>query len=297
MFLRRRRILAVILPLFAFVMLSSYTSCKSKPKVEPRRYEITGRVVSVDKNARQVILAHEEVQGYMKAMTMGFKVKEQWALDAMQPGDRVNAVLVVDPEGAYIEQPAITKGGGTQPEPSTSSMHQPEVGDKVPDFELVSQAGKRIHLSQFAGRPMMLTFIYSRCPLPDYCIRMSNNFGEIAKELKATNPKLYGRLQLLSVSIDPEYDKPEVLRKYAKTYAGDVDPGLEHWTFATGSPEQVRKIADYFGLAYEKQSGQIIHSLRTATIGADGKIAFLYQGNGWKPSDAVRDLRSLVTEK
>jgi protein SCO1/2 len=239
------------------------------------------------------MLAHEEVVGYMKAMTMGFKVKEQWALEAMGPGDRVNAVLVVDPQGAYLEQPVITKATGTEPEPSTSAMHEPQIGDKIPDFELVNQAGKRIKLSEFGGSPVMLTFIYSRCPLPDYCIRMSNNFAEVAKELKASDPKLYASMKMVSVSIDPTYDRPEVLRKYAKTYAGEVDPKLEHWTFATGTPEQVRKIADYFGLAYEQQSGQIIHSLRTAVIGRDGKIAFLYQGNDWKPSEAVRDLKSL----
>jgi protein SCO1/2 len=172
-------------------------------------------------------------------------------------------------------------------------MHEPQVGDKVPDFELLNQAGKRIRLAQFAGKPLLLTFIYSRCPLPDYCIRMSNNFGEVAKTLKASDPNLYGRVQMLSVSIDPAYDRPEVLRKYAKTYAGDADPNLEHWTFATGTPEQVRKIADYFGLAYEQQSGQIIHSLRTAVVAPDGKIAFLYKGNDWKSGDVVRDLKSM----
>jgi protein SCO1/2 len=279
--------------IFASLLLLSYISCKAKPKVEPRRYEISGRVVSVDKGKGQVVLAHQEVVGYMKAMTMGFKVKEQWALDAMGPGDRVNAVLVVDPEGAYLEQPVITKATGTEPEPSTNALHEPQIGDKVPDFELLNQAGKRIKLSQFGGYPVMLTFIYSRCPLPDYCIRMSNNFAEVAKELKASDPKLYARMKMVSVSIDPAYDRPNVLQNYAKTYAGDVDPKLEHWTFATGTPEQVRKIADYFGLAYEQQSGQIIHSLRTAVIAPDGKIAFLYEGNDWKPGDAVRDLKSL----
>jgi protein SCO1/2 len=290
---RRQRKLMTMLPLCTLLLGLSFTSCKAKPKVEPRRYEITGKVVSVDKGKGQVMLAHQEVLGYMSAMTMAFKVKDQWALDAMAPGDRVNAVLVVDPEGAYIEQPVITKANGTEPEPSTSALHLPQVGDKVPDFELLSQAGKRIKLSEFGGNPVLLTFIYSRCPLPDYCIRMSNNFAEVAKELKASDPKLYSVIKMVSVSIDPTYDRPEVLRNYAKSYAGQVDPNLEHWTFATGTPEQVKKIADYFGLAYEQQSGQIIHSLRTAVIGPDGKIAFLYEGNDWKPSAVVRDLKSI----
>jgi protein SCO1 len=289
----RQRKSMIVLPLCTLFLVFSLVSCKARTKVEPRRYEITGKVVSVDKGKGQVVLAHQEVVGYMQAMTMGFKVKDQWALDVMRPGDRVNAVLVVETEGAYLEQPVITKASGTEPEPSTSTVHEPRVGDKVPDFELLNQAGKRIKLSQFGGNPVLLTFIYSRCPLPDYCIRMSNNFAEVAKELKASDPKLYSGMRLVSVSIDPAYDRPEVLRKYAKSYAGEVDPKLEHWTFATGTPEQVKKIADYFGLSYEQQSGQIIHSLRTAVIARDGKIAFLYEGNDWKPSDAVRDLKSI----
>jgi protein SCO1 len=278
---------------FIFCLVLISTSCKEKPKPEYRRYEISGRVVSVDKNAGQVILAHKEIPGFMKAMTMGFKIKEQWALDALGPGDQLNGILVVDPEGGYIENPVITKASGTQPEPSTSTMHDPQVGDKVPDFPLIAQTGKRIHLSQYAGAPLMLTFIYTRCPLPDYCIRMSNNFAETARLLKQNDPKLYAQLRMLSISIDPEYDKPEVLRKYAKNYAGTIDPDLQHWTFATGSPKQIKQVADFFGLAYEPQSGQIVHSLRTAIIDKDGKIAFVINGNGWKPEDAVQDIQSL----
>jgi protein SCO1 len=275
------------------VLISCSLACKQKPTPEYRRYEISGRVVSIDKNASQVVLAHKDIPGFMKAMTMGFKIKEKWALDALGPGDQLNGTLVVDPDGAYIENPVITKASGTQPEPSTSTMHDPQVGDKVPDFALIAQTGKRIHLGQYLGAPLMLTFIYTRCPLPDYCIRMSSNFAETARLLKQNDPELYAQLRMLSISIDPEYDKPEVLRKYAKNYAGEIDPNLQHWTFATGSPEQVKQVADFFGLAYEPQSGQIIHSLRTAIIDKDGKIAFVNNGNSWKPEDAVRDLQSL----
>lgn len=293
MFAGRNRSLVALFVSLGLLTLVSLSSCKSTSKTEYRRYEIKGRVVSVDRNARQVILAHEEIPGFMKAMTMGFKVKDDAALEMMKPGDHVSAILALDPEGGYLENPVINKASGTQPEASTSPVHDPQVGEQVPDFELVNQTGKKLRLAQFAGRPVLLTFIYSRCPLPDYCIRMSNNFAEIAKELKAKHPKRYQRLQMLSISIDPEYDTPEVLRKYARNYAAEVDPGLQHWTFASGSPEQVRRVADYFGLSYEPQSGQIVHSLRTAILDKDGRIAFLYRGNDWKPGDAVRDLETL----
>jgi protein SCO1/2 len=131
-----------------------------------------------------------------------------------------------------------------------------------------------------------LTFIYTRCPLPDFCLLMSNNFGEILKRLHEDS-KAFDQVQLLSLSIDPEYDKPEVLRQYGKRYVGDIDPTFQHWQFATGSPEQIQKAADFFGLSYDQKSGQIVHSLSTVLIGADGKVLKVYLGNDWKPADVV----------
>ena len=122
---------------------------------------------------------------------------------------------------------------------------------------------------------------------------MSNNFAEIERRLKQQDPALYQKLQMLSISIDPEFDRPQVLRQYAKSYAGEVDPKLQHWQFASGSPEAIRKTADYFGLSYMKESNQIVHSLRTVLIASDGKIAGLYEGNDWRPEDVIRDLQGL----
>lgn len=285
---RRPAVLVLIL-----VVLLLATSCSKKPKTPPRTYEIVGNVVSVDKAAHKVTLAHKDIPGFMKAMTMDFKLKDDWAFNVLQPGDELAGVLVVDPEGAYIEQVSIQKASGTKPDAVAQQSHEPSIGDSVPDFALTSQDGKRIHLAQFHGKPLLLTFIYTRCPLPDYCIRMSNNFGSIARELRQSDPQLYSQLRMLSISIDPEFDKPDVLREYAKSYAGEVDPKLEHWTFAGGTDKDVRKIAEYFGLTYMSDNGQIVHSLRTAVIDKSGKLAAMYRGNEWKPADVITDLKKL----
>ena len=115
---------------------------------------------------------------------------------------------------------------------------------------------------------------------------MSNNFSEVLKELHE-QPKTFDKTQLLSVSIDPAYDQPPVLREYGKRYVGAFDPNFQHWQFATGSPEQIKSAADYFGLAYNQKSGQIVHSLSTVLIGADGKVVKVYLGNDWKPADVA----------
>jgi len=115
----------------------------------------------------------------------------------------------------------------------------------------------------------------------------------VAETLQKSDPAAFAKLQLLSISIDPEFDDPKVLRGYGKSYAGAVDPKLKHWSFATGKPDDIRKSAQYFGLSYETQNGQIIHDLRTALLDADGKIAEFYSGNQWKPSSVALELAAL----
>jgi protein SCO1/2 len=228
----------------------------------------------------------------MKAMTMGFTVRDAWVFKVVHPGDTVQATLVVS-DDAYLEGVSVTQARAAADLSTTSPMHLPQKGEEVPDFHFVNQEGRAIHLAQFRGEPLLITFIYSRCPVPDYCIRMSNNFAEIAETLQKSNPRAFSKLQMLSISIDPEFDDPKVLRGYGKTYAGAVDPNLKHWSFATGKSGDIRKAAEYFGLSYEKQNGQIIHDLRTALVDADGRIAEFYSGNQWKAGDLAAHLESL----
>lgn len=224
----------------------------------------------------------------MKGMTMPFLVSsnDTWVFQAIAPGDQVHATLVLGND-ARLEDISFSKVSDSSAD-GTSQLHLPETGQQVPDFTLVNQDGNKISLSQFRGHPLLLTFIYTHCPFPDYCVRMSANFARVLRQLQE-NPTVFNHLQLLSVSIDPENDKPAVLRAYGESYVGRTDPKFEHWQFATGSPEQIRKTADFFGLAYNLKDGQIVHGLQTAVIGKDGKILKVYSGNDWKPNDVAAD--------
>lgn len=278
--------------LCALVLLASCTSKPKEPK-DVRRYPIEGKVIAVDQTKKEITLQHKDIPGYMAGMTMPFRIQDDWVFNVARPGDELHGTLAVSPDRAYITDVSINQNAATAAGSSTSKAHLPEVGEALPDFSFVDQNGRRVHLHQFRGRPLLLTFIYTRCPLPDFCIRMSNNFGQLARDLKQASPAVYGRLQLLSISIDPEYDKPAVLMRYGKTYAGDIDPKFEHWRFVSGTPAETRKAADFFGLSYIPENGQIVHSLRTVLVAPDGKIAAQYSGNDWTPGEVAAELKKL----
>ncbi len=282
----RARIRRLALSL-APVLLLFLSACSHPPA--GKRYELQGRVVAVDPAARTLTIAHQDVPGLMKGMTMPFTVSpsNEWVFGAIAPGDQIRATLVLS-DHAELQDINFTKTAGGAAD-TVSPLHIPEPGDEVPNFSLVNQDGRTIHLQQFRGKPLLLTFIYTRCPFPDYCLRMSSNFSEIMQQLQKT-PQALNNTQLLSISIDPKEDTPSVLRAYGKRYVGSVDPKFQHWEFATGSPEEVRQTADFFGLVYNQKDGQIVHSLSTVLIGQDGKVLKVYSGNAWKPEDVAADL-------
>src|SRR5271165_6351473 len=202
-------------------LLLTCIACSKKPA--GKRYELQGRVVAVDSGARAITIAHEDIPGLMQGMTMPFLVarNEDWIFGKIAPGDHVHATLVIT-DHAELQDISFTKGSDSGSD-GTSNLRIPEPGDAVPDFTFVNQFGKTVHLAQFRGAPLLLTFIYTRCPVPDFCLLMSNNFSEVLKELQK-NPAAFAKAQLLSISIDPNYDTPSVLQSYGKRYAGDVDP-------------------------------------------------------------------------
>jgi protein SCO1/2 len=164
----------------------------------------------------------------------------------------------------------------------------------VPDFALVNQDGKRIHLQQYRGKSVLLTFIYTRCPLPDYCPLMTHNFAEIERAL-VNSPEIYAKTHLLSISFDSEYDKPPVLRNYAKAFVTKRGAHtFEHWEFATVPAAEKSAVTKFFDVFVTEEQGQITHSLDTAIISPDGVVYKNYNGNDWRPADVLADLRSSV---
>lgn len=276
--------------------LLGLTACSnSRRSSNEQRYELTGKVVSVDKAEHRVVVAHEEIVGFMDAMTMPFTLKEEEALNLLAPGDRLAATLVVDDERSWLENPAVTKADLSSEDGAASSTAiEPSRGDVVPDLSLVNQDGKPVSLHQYRGKALVVTFIYTRCPLPEYCPLMSTNFAEINR-LVQQNPQLRARAHLLSISVDPAYDTPQVLRRYAGKYLGGDQPAsFADWEFATGTPQQVQQVAQFFGLSYYSEGDQIVHALRTAVITPEGELLKIYKDNKWNPADVVRDLERLL---
>ena len=272
--------------------LLALAACRTGNPLPQRRFDLHGKVVAVDKNQGTVTVAHQAIPNYMSAMTMSFVLKDKWAFGVLKPGQTVDASLVIEGDHSWLEGVVVT--GEARAE--SNSLAPPVVvrdplGETVPDFALINQDGKRIHLLQYRGKALLLTFIYTRCPLPDYCPLMSRNFAHILEQLRG-DPALSQITRLLSISIDPEYDKPAVLRAYALDFAGDPHP-FDRWDFASGTREQVRKVAEFFGLKYWSEGGQIVHALVTALIGPDGKVMHVYCGNDWQPMQVVSDLRDL----
>jgi protein SCO1/2 len=281
---------------FLLLLCLVLASCKSQPAApQGKRYELKGTVVSVDKPDQSATISHEEIKDYMEAMTMPYKLKDAWPLDVMKPGDQIQATLVVTDDSAWLEDVVVTQKSVAQAvAPAVEGSSLPKAGDMVPDFHLVNQDGKPLRLAQYHGKTLLITFIYTRCPVPDYCTLMSNNFAAIDRELQK-DPALYKQTHLVSISFDPEYDTPKVLRSYGAAHTGNYDKEtFSHWEFATGDAEEVKKMAQFFGFAYVPDKDQIVHSLQTVLIAPDGKIAKLYSGNEWKPSDVLRDISSIM---
>lgn len=281
---------SVVRALVTLLILSTaQPACHSRATGPEQRYAIKGKVVSVENRDSTVTISHEAIPGYMDAMTMPFKLKDQRLLADLAEGDRVQATLVVKGLQSWLEDVVATREAVDKSDLGKSQHAiEPNPGDEVPDFSLINQDGKRIKLSQYRGRALVLTFIYTRCPLPDYCPLMTDNFSEIGKTLKAT-PEMYSKTHLISISVDPEYDTPKVLRAYAARHSAD----FAHSDFLTGGKDDVKRVATYFGMQYWRDGDQVVHSLRTAVIGTDGKLVKLYRGNEWKPDEIVAELRAL----
>jgi protein SCO1/2 len=275
-----------------------------------RRYELKGKVVAVDRAQSTVTVEHEEVKGYMAAMTMPFPLRDANVLKTVEVGDQIQATLVVNEDGTYrLENPVITKPpkptqqgaapglapAAAQGRPEAEDITapagptEPQTGAEAPDVKLVNQDGRPAGTRSFRGRALVVTFIYTRCPLPDFCPLMSANFAQLNAAL-LSDPALGKRAHLLSVTLDPEFDKPEVLKSYGGTYAGGK---FDNWDFATGDPAEVRRLAEFFGLMYKAEDGQVIHSLRTGILTPEGRLFKLYRGNEWKPDEILNDLRNM----
>jgi protein SCO1/2 len=257
------------------------------------QHPIDGKVVKVDKIKHTVTLSHEAIPNFMDAMTMDFKLKESWPFNAMAEGDTLRGTLVVDGARSWIEGVTVAKESGTTAATAPKGSWVPaDKGTPVPDVALIDQDGRALRLDRFRGHPLLMAFSYSRCPLPDYCPLTMQNFGKIEK-LTANESRLKG-LRLLIVTLDPEYDTPAVLRPYGLKYVtGDPGRPFARFTLATGDPQDVKKLAGFYGLDYFSEKRSIVHSLRTAIVDPAGRVYKVFEGNEWQVDEVMRALREL----
>jgi len=261
---------------------------KAEPVFPQKRFHVRGEVRGVDSAAKSIRIKHEEIPDYMAAMTMPFEVRDTTLLRGLKVGDEIGFELVVTKDDSWIASiQRLAEAQQTAVADNGQETQHLQVGERVPDFTLTNQNGRAVHLTDFRGKAVLLTFVYTRCPLPYCCPLMSKNFASLQERLQKAIP---GKFQLLSVSIDPEFDRPEVLKDYSARYAAEDST----WTFGTGTVEQTDAVGALFGLVQERAGGLIKHDLRTALIGPDGKLIHIWKSNVWTPYEVQRRVEEVL---
>ena len=290
--------------LFVCLFVLAASACQTAAPSESnsanvKRYDLRGKVVSVDKLQKRAKIEHEEIPEFMDKMTMDFPIKENWVWEDLVPGAEVRAELVVDSsakEPFWLEKIAIVANSAPNM-PAVPEKQPEQAGKTVPDVSLTNQDGKKFTFNDYRGKALAVTFIYRECPLPEFCIKMSRQFSDIANKI-ADDPGAKDKVRLLSISFDPERDTPEKLKQYGLGYLGkDAKDDLTVWNLAVGTDKEVRAVADFFGLKYETDANdktQINHSLVTAVIAPDGKVTKIFTGGRWTPDDVLAELKKSI---
>ena len=270
---------------FALLLLTALLA--SLPTLAQQKYSAKGLVLAVDKQHRLMTVTCEAIPGYMDAMVMPMEVRDARELDGLARGTMIEFSLVADQEHPYAEKVRIRNFDSLEldplsarrlrlldgaMDPSLSPDRVLRVGQAAPDFSLTDQNREQIKLSQFAGKVVAITFVYTRCPFPNFCFRLTNNFARLQKRFA----REMGRgLILLTITLDPVHDQPESLAEYGRTW--NID--REGWHLLTGPPAEVQKFCERFGVAFFPDEGQLIHSLHTLIIDRQGKLAANLEGN------------------
>ena len=265
----------------------SSSSRETKPigAETPVRFQVRGVLQKLTADRRQAVIAHDDIAGYMKAMTMEFDVADPREVASIERGDVLAFRLSVTETKSWIDQ--IQKTAHTELPASPAEMAGPSapIAASLPDTTLINERGQPF----LRGRALAITFFFTRCPLPNFCPLTSRNFEMVARDLAATVPG--NRWRLLSITIDPANDTPEVLAKYAASY--QTNP--EQWTFATGAMEDIQNLGSAFGLEFMNTDGQINHNLRTVVVNPEGMVLRMFVGNDWQPSELAAEIRRAIS--
>ena len=281
-------------PLQIFVMLlalmqagcdkpSSTVAQPTNTNLTEQVFETRGVVRSVPEGGRTLVVRHEEIPDYMPKMTMELNVRHTNEIAGMERGDEITFQLVATKDTHWIQNikrigKVIETNSPAAPTPGYQLTKELEPGDALSDYELLAEDGRTVRFSDFRGKAVAFTFIFSRCPLPDFCPRMGNNFAA-ARELILTNVSAQTNWQFISISFDPEYDTPAALRSYARFYRHD---NADRWLFTAAPLKVLATLAPELGLMYAREEGgSISHNLRTVVLDTQGRIHRQFDGNQW----------------
>jgi protein SCO1 len=288
---------SLVLSVLSLCLAFAASACT---KSDERTFTLQGQVLSIEPARKLLTVKHEEIKGFMPAMTMPYEVRDAKLLDGLAPGDLINATLVVVSNGAFLSairkvgQAPLEKPPAEAPNPSASAGFELlKPGEAVPDGAFVDQSGQKRRFSAFKGSPVAMTFIYTKCPLPTFCPLMDRHFAALQTSLKAD--AALQAVRLVTVSFDPITDTPAVLREHAKRLNAD----LTRWTFLTGDRDEIDQFAARFGVSISRamnDARDITHNLRTVVIDRDGKIVKVYTGNDWSPDQVLADLKNLASK-
>lgn len=292
------------------VLLAALTGCdNSAPSpvsaptattnITEQIFEVHGVVRSLPETGHSLVVRHDEIPNYMPKMTMELNVRDTNELRGLERDDEITFRLIATPDTHWIEH--IQKVGKfvetNAPEsaaPGFSLVKELQPGDAVPDYEFLAEDGRVVHFSDFRGKAMAFTFVFTRCPLPDFCPRMGNNFAA-ARSLMLTNANAATNWQFLSISFDPEFDSPEVLRNYARFYRHE---NADRWLFVAAPQKTLRTLAPELDLMLQKDAGgSISHNLRTVVLDPQGRIHKQFDGNRWTPAELAAELLTAAESK
>ncbi len=262
------------------------------PETAEHIYEVRGVVRGAPNLAeRSVTIEHEDIPGFMPSMTMPFEFREPKEANALGVGDAIAFKLVVTDKESWISgvrriDTASVKLPVAAPSAAVAGkVERLKEGDRLPEFELVDQGGRTIRRETFAGKSLLVTFIFTRCPIPNFCPLMAQNFRALHQTIRA-DATLAGKVNLLSISFD-EHDTPAVLTEYGARFSDDLDA----WRFATGKAEEVQKLTRAFAVQVKPEGGTISHGLATALLSPDGVVRNIWRGNGWQTDEVLAALR------
>ena len=260
------------------------------PGCAPKRYFGRAIVLQVNQQDNRVTLSHEAIPHYMDAMVMPFSVRDPKLLAGVQRGQRVHFRLAVEKKVAYLDHLKVVSAAPVDPSTWQSAplSEVVKLGEHFPNFELTDHRGARVSMSEFRGKVVAVNFIYTRCPLPDYCPRMTNNFAALRNRFAAAVGR---QLVLLTLTFDPQHDTSQVLSDYAKSYKIEV-PG---WHFLTGNPQEIARVSGLFGVEYWPDEGMITHNLQTGLIDREGRLAANVEGKDYT-AEQLGDLVALLLQ-